>query len=189
MKINFISLLIFSIFFSSCGGREGTRDSGGSGGSGGNSVSGIDFSGTYKQYDVECFDSSLTTLTNQTTFSLPTTDTMVISGNSFTETLISGSCSVTLSGNIVITSSNATGLNTSNVVVTSATGGSCTINTTINSALITPSISNIKYKTNDSVSSITNGAYIWDSSNNLFGLNSSYSDGAGGYCFTVFQKQ
>ena len=180
-RINFISFLIFLFFLSSC---EGVGSSGNSG----NSGSSVDFSGTYALDGVKCYDSSLT-VTTEASFSLPTTDILTISGNSFTESQTSGPCSFTTSGNIEFYKDNT--MNLSNMTVNSdISGGSCSFTATLTgSSTITPITNSVTYTANQSLPSLTKAAWIYNSSTKSIGLSCDYVDTAGGYCFVVYKKQ
>lgn len=172
-----ITLTIFFITTSSCSK---------SGGGSGSSITGLDFSGTYMSSSVQCTDSSLATTTHATTYSGVNTGTLTVSGNSYTGTSTVGSCSINYSGSISITDA---GMSLSGRTVTSATGGACTQSSVLNGTSITPVTINTAYSTNQTLSNITNVPYIWNATTKLLGLLSIYTDGGGGYCFVVLQKQ
>ncbi len=162
--------------------------SGGSSGSssGSPSIEGTDYSGTYNFNNIQCYNTALTTLTNATTISGGFSDTLTVSGNSYSGVAIAGSCTINYSGKIVV---NSSGLSLSNRVVTSATSGSCTQTLNLNGTTITPTSVVSTYTTNQSHSSVSNTPYIWNASTKAFGLLSNFSDGTGGHCFLVYIKQ
>lgn len=153
---------------------------GGSSGSGA-SVTGINLTGSYSLNNVECYSSDLSTMTS----SYPVTgmtSTVVVSGNSSTTTYTSGSCVVTIQGNIAAVSSLT--MNLTNRVVTSATGGSCTVNVSVGGVSDSQTFS-----ANQTIADRTNVTYVYNTNTNKFGLLNTLSDGVGAYCFYVYQKQ
>lgn len=173
-KLMAISFLIFAIACAKGGGGSSS------------SVIGTDVSGTYMFDDVECYNASLTTLTNASTYTGAYSDTVTISGNSFSEVSTAGSCTINDSGSIVV---NSNGLSLSGIKITSATSGSCTQTLTLNNANISPNSVSTTYSTNQSLSNITNATYLWNPTTKALGILSTYADGGGGYCFLVYLKQ
>jgi hypothetical protein len=141
-------------------------------------------SGTYMNNNVQCFNSAGTTLTHATTYSGSYSDIIVVNGNSLTETTTSGACTVVQTGRIVVSGNE---LSLSNGVVTSATGGSCTLTETLNGSTITPTTQSFTLTTGQAISNATNVPFF--SSGAAFGILSIFTDGSGGNCFIVLTKQ
>lgn len=180
-SIKHLSTTLMLVLITSC--------SGGGGGSGsvGSSITGLDFSGTYTLVNVQCTNSSITTITNATTFSGVANDTLTVNGNSYTGSTTFGACSTTYEGNVVVTNS---GLSLSNRRIVTATGGSCNQTLNLNGTAITPTSTTSTVSSNQSQTNLTNIPYLWNPSTLAFGLLSIYTDGtSGGYCFIVYQKQ
>ncbi|GEM_PF-3512578 len=150
-------------------------------------VEGIDYSGTYSLKGVECYNSSLTTLTNSATWGAGYSDVVTLTGNTLTEVATYGSCTVNYTGKVVVLDSlkmNITGLK-----ISSVTGGSCSQTKTLSNPSITPSASTNTYSTGQSLSDTIGAIYIYNSTSKVIGLLSTYSDGSGGYCFITYTRQ
>jgi hypothetical protein len=83
----------------------------------------------------------------------------------------------------------ASTLSLSSRAVSSATSGSCLAAMSLNGSAITPNPFNSTYTSGQSLANATNLPYLYNASNNVLGLPSSFTDGVGAYCFTVYQKQ
>lgn len=149
-------------------------------------VQGTDATGTYNLSNIQCYNASLTTLTHATTYVAPHSDQVIVTGNSFTETLVAGACTTTFTGNILI---NSSGMSVSNLTVGTATGGSCIASSSLNGSTITPTSNSVAYTNGQSLGGFTNASYIFNTSTLQLGILSIYTDGSGGYCFIVYQKQ
>jgi len=177
-------LLVSMVLTSGCQ----KSDSGGSGGGSATAaaaIQGIDFSGTYILNKIECYNSALN-LTNGSTFTGNFTDSVVVTGNTYVATTAEGNCTVTTTGNIIV---NSDGLTISNIQVTNATGGSCTIIETLTNTNISPNALNTTYTLNEVIAGVTNQPYIWNANAKVFGIPSIFTDGgAGDVCFEVLTK-
>lgn len=173
----------FLALASACsGGGGGSSSPGGST----TTVVGTDASGTYILQNIQCYNAALTTLTHATTYLAPYSDTIVVSGNSMSETMVTTGCTVTFTGNIVM---NSSGLTVSSLKVGTATGGTCTATSNLSGVAITPTTNSTSFTSGQNVSGFTNVAYIYNLTTHVLGIQSIYTDGAGGYCFIVYQKQ
>lgn len=174
-----LSILFLSLFiFISC---SKSSDSSGSG------VTGVDMSGTYNLKGVECYNASLSTLTSSATYNSGYTDVVTITGNSFTETSTTSNCVVSYSSNIVFKDANK--MDMTSYKVSSATNNSCSQTSSFSSSSITPSSKTTVYTTGETFSDTKDAVYIYNSANKVVGILSTFSDGSGGYCFIIYQKQ
>lgn len=184
MKHLILILAILSLTACGSSGGGGSSDSPATA-----SIKGQDFSGTYMLRNLQCYDKTLTTLTNSANFQgtvTSYTDQIVVVGNSFTETFGANGCSVVDTGSIVVSSS---GISVSNVNVTSPTSGSCTVTYSLNNPKISPSSNSQTYSSGQVLPSFTNASYVWQASTKSLGLLSTFTDGTGGYCFMVYSQQ
>lgn len=147
-------------------------------------VNGTDMSGVYIAHSVQCYNSALTTMTNASTYSGAFAETQTINGSDYTGIVSDGTCSVTTSGTIEFSNDS---ISISNLVVLGATGGSCTIDETLNGSNISPATVSKTYSTGESLGDINDVPYVQFQGG--FGLETIYTDGSGGYCFLMLEKQ
>lgn len=149
-------------------------------------VNGVNFDGTYIFANIQCYDSTLTTLTNSASYTTPLSDVMVISGHSVTATTTGPGCTVNDSAAVSV---GATSFDLTNRKIDSATNGSCSISQTVNNPNIAPGTISTNYSTGQTLSSIFGASYLYNASAHALGLLSGYTDGHGGYCFEIFIRQ
>lgn len=154
--------------------------------SAGAAVVGIDMSGNYTLKGVECYNSSLSTLTSSATYNTGYSDIVTISGNNFSETTSTSTCTVSYSANIVFKDSNK--MDITSYKVTSATNGSCSQTSSISGSSITPNSKTTSYSTGQTYTDTKDAVYVYNSTSKSVGILSTFSDGNGGYCFIIFQK-
>lgn len=151
------------------------------------SASLVPLSGTFLMHDVQCYSStSLQTMTHASNYSGAITETQTFAGNDFTGTLSDGVCTVTLSATLSFTPYAVSILNET---VTSVTGGSCTISETLNGTDISPGTISKTYTTGQVLGTMNNIPYIYDAASGTYGFETIYTDGSGGVCLLLFEKQ
>lgn len=180
--------IVSSLGFQNCGspGSMGSASTTGSMSLG--SEGGPNMTGTWSLQRLDCYDGSMTKITNKANYA-NLTDVLVINGNKITENITQGSCSISQSAEVVF---GMTTMTLANQVVTKASNNSCLVTSTLSNSNVKPSVSATTYSTNENVlPAIRNFYYIYASSPSVKQLSiaSNYSDVSRGYCFNVYYKQ
>lgn len=149
-------------------------------------VLGINKSGTYLLTQINCFDpSNLTTVTDTGTIS-GVTQTMVVTGNSYTETLSDSDCSITIQGRIQLNSDQTYTKSKTNITFPDL---GCTINYIISGSGISPTSLAEAYVAANAVSE---SGYWLSISDNLGFLDNPSSPKfqlTGKVCYATYVKQ
>lgn len=148
------------------------------------SVVGQNLTGTYLLKGVDCYNSTLTTLLYSGTFTGVYTDTITMNGNAMTEALVSGTCHVSLSANVIFNSGRYALSD-----FTSTTLSSCTANRAVSDVNINVSPSAVVFPSGTASISYTVGDYFVNGNDVGIGSDvyttSTYTD----KCFVVYTKQ
>ncbi len=150
------------------------------------SVTGRDMTGSYVFNDIECFNAS-GTLTHSDTIGGGYTNTIVVTGNAFTETQTKGSTSI--EQGTAVFGANSLRVTFNSVTASSGVPNTATITRTlVNGSAITPATRDDVYNTDTGLNVVWTYAYKVDG--NTVSIESFvYSDGAGGMCYSVYVKQ
>lgn len=189
MKI--MTLVLILVFIIGCG------NSGSSGStSAATTVEGADYSGSYRLAGVECYNSSLSTLTASATLgSGSSTGTLTITGNTLKSKSTSQTgCISTTNAKIVFTAKSST-IGTVAITgqsTTTSTEASCPYTyslSAVSGGTITPSSFSTSVTHNGTPSDV-NADYVRNSSNSAVGLLSvlQVSGSSSDLCFLVYQK-
>ena len=175
--MKFLFTAFVSTMFFGCGGSGS--------GSGAAAVSGIDMTGTYSLNNVTCTNSSgIIVNVNAPTSVL--NDVLTITQNTFSERVTDNVCTSVGTGSINFVSSSSVGF--TNMSVSSATGGSCTIHVTTNGP-VTPNPLALVYTTG-SVPPNIQGTYLYNTTSKVFYLLTNMTDGTpSDKCFFAYNKQ
>lgn len=184
MLTKIIGLAAFTLLINSCSG--GGSDSPPAAAA----VIGFDYSGTYITSRVECYNSGLTAVTTYANISAGQS-TVTISKNNQSFSVTVGACTVQGSGGIEFMPNGV--LNLRSRTVTSATGGACTINSTLSAAptnTVSPTSLSTAYTSGQVFSAIT-GAYVRNATTGDIAILSGYTNTANGTdpCYSILVKQ
>ena len=149
-------------------------------------IVGRDMSGNYSLTGYSCVDQA-GNLTNTSSIANGAVITAVIAGNSITSTIQHGLCTIVISGQIAFTTD--VYYSATNRVVSSATDGSCTASVVLDSPAISPNTDTMTASTGQQVADAFDKLYIYDEINNQVSFFTTLSDGNGGVCLAVYQKQ
>lgn len=185
MLVKIVGLVVTALLINSC--AAGGSDSPAAAPA---TIVGFDYSGTYITSRVECYNPGLTAVTTYANISAGQS-TIVISKNSQATTAASGACTAQINGSVEFMPNGV--LNLRSRTVTSATGGACTVTTTLSPApanTVSPASLPNSY-TNGQVFNAITGAYVRNATTGDIAILSTFTNSSSGTdpCYTILVKQ